>query len=148
VNATTTIAGPAESDTPAALSAGLVSFSVVTLALAAFMAIAPHTFYTSIGPFGRGNDHYVRDVSTFYAALGVGLTLAVRRPAWQVPLLAVSTIQFGLHSVNHLFSIGEAHPIWVGWLDFLSLLAATVQLALLWRLAVRVGQTHDRRETT
>lgn len=130
--------------TPAQLAAGLPAFSAVMLGLAAFMAIAPHAFYTSIGPFGAGNDHYVRDVSTFYAALGIGLALSIRRASWRVPLLAVSTIQFALHSINHLFAITEAHPRWIGWLDFLSLLGATIQLARLLQLAARA---HDIKES-
>jgi hypothetical protein len=120
------------------LQAGLVAFAVVQLALAAFMAIAPHTFYTAIGPFGARNDHYVRDVSTFYAAIGIALAVAVRRPSWRVPALAITTIQFALHTINHLVDIGRAHPRWVGWFDFLSLLGATLQLAVLWRIAARV----------
>ncbi len=121
----------------AALRAGLLAFAAVQLGLALFMAIAPHAFYTSIGPFGAGNDHYVRDVATYNAALGVGLAVAVARPSWRVPVLAVTTVQYALHSLNHLIDIGRAHPRWVGYLDFFALLAASVQLALLWRLAAR-----------
>jgi hypothetical protein len=119
------------------LIAGLWAFAVLSIALALFMAIAPHVFYTSIGPFGTANDHYVRDVATFYAAAGVGLAVAVRRPSWRVPMLAVSTVQYALHAVNHLFSIGEAHPRWMGFFDFFALLVASVQLARLWCVAAR-----------
>jgi hypothetical protein len=125
--------------------AGLVVFAAIQLALAAFMAIAPHAFYTSIGPFGAQNDHYLRDVSTYNGALGVGLAVAVRRASWRVPMLAILTIQFGLHSINHLVDISAADPTWVGYLDFFALAAATVQLALLTWLAAgrpRTSRTH------
>jgi hypothetical protein len=121
------------------LVAGLAAFAVVELGLAIFMAAAPHAFYTSIGPFGASNEHYLRDVSTFYAALGAGAAISIRRPSWRIPVLAMTTIQFGLHSVNHLLDIGKADPGWIGYFDFFSLAAATLQLAWLLRLAARTS---------
>jgi hypothetical protein len=121
------------------LRAGLATFAAVELALAVFMAVAPHAFYTSIGPFGASNDHYLRDVATFYAALGAGAAISVRRASWRIPVLAITTIQFGLHSLNHLLDIGKADPGWVGYFDFFSLAAATLQLAWLVRLAARTS---------
>lgn len=123
------------------LVAGLATFAAVELGLAIFMAAAPHAFYTSIGPFGVSNDHYLRDVSTFYAALGAGAAIAIRRPAWRIPVLAITAVQFGLHSVNHLLDIGKAHPGWIGYFDFFSLAAATLQLVWLMRLAARTSPT-------
>ncbi len=120
-----------------ALRAGLVLFALVHLALAAFMAIGPHAFYRAIGPFGALNAHYIRDVATFEAALGVGFAVAVRRPAWRVPVIAVTAVQFALHTVNHLLDAGKAHPEWTGWLDFVSLLAATLVLVWMARAAAR-----------
>jgi hypothetical protein len=52
-----------------------------------------------------------------------------------VPVLALATFQFALHSLNHLFDIGKAHPAWTGYFDFFSLFAATLVLAWLWRMA-------------
>jgi hypothetical protein len=119
---------------PGALEVGIGVFAAYHLALAAFMTIAPHAFYTAVGPFGPANDHYIRDTATFDAALGVGLLIAARRPSWRVPVLAVVTIQFVLHTLNHLLDIGEAHPAWVGYFDLASLAAATA--LLLWLLAL------------
>jgi hypothetical protein len=113
------------------LLAGLAAFALYHLALAAFMALAPHAFYTSIGPFDAYNSHYIRDTATFEAALGVGFAVALRRPSWRLPVLAVTTVQFALHSLNHLIDVNSAHPAWTGWFDFLSLLAATVLLLVL-----------------
>ena len=119
------------------LHAGLISFAIVQLGLGAFMAIAPHAFFETVGPFGAANDHYVRDMSTCYLAIGIGLAASLRYASWRAPMLGVSTVQFALHSVNHLIDIGHAHPAFVGYVDFAALTVATVQLAQLWRLAAR-----------
>jgi hypothetical protein len=124
-----------------AVLAGLVWFAAYHLVLAIFMAAAPHTFFTAIGPFGRFNSHYIRDTASFEAALGFGLLIAIRRPSWRIPVLAVVTVQFALHSANHLLDIGKAHPHWTGYFDFFSLLISTALLAWLWRAAARAAAT-------
>jgi len=107
--------------------------AVYDLGLAVFMAVSPHSFFTNVGPFGARNDHYIRDTATFSAAIGVGLVIALRRPSWRVPMLAISTVQFALHSINHLVDIDAAHPAWKGYFDFASLAASTFLVAgLLW----------------
>jgi len=113
------------------LLAGLYVFAAYDLGLALFMAVAPHAFYKALGPFGAYNEHYIRDTATFSAALGVGLLVAVRRHSWRAPLLAVTAMQFALHSLNHLLDIAKAHPRWTGYFDFFSLAAATLLLAWL-----------------
>ena len=113
----------------------LALFAALDIGLALFMALAPHAFYTAIGPFGVSNPHYVRDVATFYGAIGLAMAVAVSRPSWRAPVLAVSTLQFALHSLNHLIDIARAHPAWAGYLDFFSLLGGTLILGLLWRQA-------------
>jgi hypothetical protein len=126
-------AGAHRADTTAPIvTVGIAIFAVVQLALALFMAVSPHAFYKAIGPFGPFNGHYIRDVASFYAAIGIGLALSISRPSWRVPVLAVTTIQYALHSVNHLFDINLAHPLWVGYLDCFALGAATILLASLW----------------
>ena len=117
------------------MTVGIAAFAAIQLGLALLMAVSPHAFYTAVGPFGAFNGHYIRDVATFYAAIGVGLLVAIRRASWRVPVLALTTIQYALHSVNHLIDIGKAHPAWNGYFDFFSLAAATVLLAWLWRRA-------------
>jgi hypothetical protein len=123
--------------------AGLLAFAAVQLGLAIFMAVAPHRFYIAIGPFGARNDHYVRDVATYNAALGAALLIAVRHPSWRVPVLAIMTLQFALHSVNHLVDIAGADPVWVGYFDFFALAAATLQLAGLTWLAIAMAQARS-----
>jgi hypothetical protein len=116
--------------------AATIAFAAYHLALALFMAVAPHAFFTDVGPFGARNDHYVRDAATYNAALGVGFLIAVQRRSWRVPMLAITLVQFALHSVNHLVDIGDAHPAWNGYFDFFSLAIATALLAWLLRLAL------------
>ena len=131
-----------------ALTAGIAVFALYSIALAAFMAAAPHSFYAHLGPFGMRNDHYIRDTATFNAAIGAGLLIALRRPSWRVPMLAITAVQFALHSVNHLVDIDKAHPAWNGYFDFFSLAAATVLLGLLLRIAraeAEVGRARTRK---
>ena len=110
--------------------------AVYDLGLAVFMAVSPHSFFTNVGPFGARNDHYIRDTATFSAAIGVGLLIALRRPSWRVPMLAISTVQFALHSINHLVDIERAHPAWNGYFDFFSLAVATIVLGGVLRVAL------------
>lgn len=135
--------GPAalENRAPSVVTVGLVAFAVIQLGLALLMAVSPHTFFKAVGPFGAFNPHYIRDVASFYGAIGIGLVLAVGRLSWRVPVLALTTIQYALHSVNHLIDIGNAHPVWNGYFDFFSLAGATVLLAWLWRTAANEAKT-------
>lgn len=117
------------------LELGIAMFAFVELGLAVFMAVAPHAFFRAIGPFGVFNPHYLRDVASFEGAIGLALAIALRRPSWRAPVLALTTFQFALHSVNHLVDIAGAHPAWAGYFDFFSLASATLLLAYLWRAA-------------
>jgi len=117
------------------VEAGIAVFAALHLGLALLMAFAPHTFFTAIGPFGSYNDHYIRDVATFYGALGAGLAVSLVRTGWRVPMLAITALQYALHSINHLFDIAGAHPAWTGYFDFFSLAAATLMLVWLTREA-------------
>ena len=135
------VAGMAEQElspgADAVFEAGMIVLAVYNLGLAVFMTISPHTFFTSVGPFGELNGHYIRDFATYSAAMGVGFLVAIRRPSWRVPVLAIATVQFALHTVNHLLDASSAHPQWTGWFDFASLLAGTALIAWMWRTAAR-----------
>jgi hypothetical protein len=119
------------------VSAGLLAFAAYHLAIAALMLFAPHTFFTSIGPFGVQNNHYLRDTATFNVAFGVSLAIAYRRVSWRTPILCCVALQFALHAINHLADIGAAHPHWLGPADFISLALATALLAWLARESTR-----------
>jgi hypothetical protein len=110
--------------------AGLAGFS---LALGAWQVLAPRSFYDALGPFGAFNDHYVRDYATWSLAYGLALVVALKRPSWRVPLLALGLAQFALHTVNHLVDAGGADPGWVGVLDVVLLALTAGGLVLLVR---------------
>ncbi|HEY1450997.1 MAG TPA: hypothetical protein VGF47_08590 [Solirubrobacteraceae bacterium] len=117
--------------------AGLVAFALVSLALAAMLAFAPHAFFDDVGPYGTRNDHYMRDIATFYAASGIAGLIAVRRSAWRTPVLWLLAIEYGLHSLNHLIDIDSAHSSWLGPANFASLAIASVMLVWLARESAR-----------
>ena len=94
------------------------------------MGLAPASFYAWVAPFGVRNEHLLRDLSTVSLALGVAALLAAARPTWRVPVLAISLLQFALHSLNHLLDIGQAEPGWLGPANALVLVSATAALAL------------------
>lgn len=115
----------------------LGALAVYHLLLGLLMVVAPGTFFDQIGPFGARNDHYIRDVSTFYLAFGAGLAVAVRRPAWRVPVVAVVALQYVFHVVNHIVDVSKADPKWLGPADAVSLALGAVLLLWLWREAER-----------
>src|SRR3954452_14657201 len=111
---------------------------VVGLAL----AVAPHLFFRTLGPFGAYNRHYAGDNATFELALGGGLLAAAGRPSWRLPLLVVTAAQAVLHAINPLVDVGDAHPAWVGVFDAVSLTAlaaVAVWVVLVARRAEREG---------
>jgi hypothetical protein len=125
--------------------AGLVLLGAYQLALAIFMAVAPGTFHSAIGPFGTTNEHYLRDLATYNAAFAAGSLIAVRLASWRIPVLALTAIQFALHSVNHLLDIAKADPTWVGYFDFFALALTTGLLVWLLALARAEARTSTPR---
>jgi hypothetical protein len=129
-----------------ALAVGLAVFAAYHLAIGLLMVVAPETFFARIGPFGALNEHYIRDVATYNLAFGAAFVVAVVRPGWRLPVLALATLQFALHTVNHLVDIGEARHEVIGVVDFVSLLVASALLAMLLVLALGQARGPDRRE--
>jgi hypothetical protein len=114
---------------------------VVNLGLGLLALIAPDTFFDDIGRYGVENSHYVGDIGAFTAASGVGLLLAVNRPGWRPPLLWVGVVWFSLHSLNHLFDIGQARSDFRGIFDTAALALIAVLTAFLARDAERLRDT-------
>lgn len=110
--------------------AGLVVLAAVQLVLGAFMVLAPNTFHDQVGPYGSPNGHYVRDLASWELALAALAWLAVRRPAWRVPVLALALVHFGLHALNHAVDVGGADPGWLGPANLVLLLVGTGLLAV------------------
>lgn len=128
---------PGESRAARALPVLLLVFGLAQLGLALLMAAAPGTFFDQIGPYAPRNDHYIRDVASFYAALGAVSLVAWRRPSWRVPVLAFALIQYVLHAVNHVVDVGDADPKSLGPVNLASLLLTAALLAWMLRHALR-----------
>lgn len=125
------VAGVSPARRETAIRVGLAAFSLVNLALAAALAFAPHAFFADVGPYGVRNDHYMRDLATFYAAFGAIGLVAYRRASWRTPVLCCLALEYALHTINHLADVGEAHPHWLGPANLASLAIATGALAWL-----------------
>ena len=115
----------------------LIAFAVFQVVIGALLWLAPGFFFEQIGPYGVRNDHYMGDLATWYLASGAALAIAVRRDAWQLPVLFLVAVQYALHSVNHLLDVGEADPGWLGPVNLVSLGLATLLLVWMLREAAR-----------
>jgi hypothetical protein len=119
----------------------LLLFGASQLGLGLMMALAPGAFFDDIGPYAPRNDHYIRDVATFYLALGGVTVVAWRRQSWRVPVLVFALAQYALHSVNHLVDVNGADPKALGPINLISLVATAALLGgmLWWALQERRG---------
>jgi hypothetical protein len=108
------------------------------LVLGAFMFFVPGGFYDTLGKFPPRNDHYTKDVATFYIALGVVFYISVRRRSWRTPLLVFSALEYALHAINHLVDVGNATSALTGWFDFFALALIALLFAALASFAWRV----------
>jgi hypothetical protein len=113
------------------------TLAVIHLSLGVWMFAFPRSFYSTIGAFDAYNRHYLRDTATFYFAFALGAGIAVRSPSWRVPVLAMATLQYAIHTLNHAIDVGNANNAWAGIFDLVSLALATIQMAVLLELLVR-----------
>jgi hypothetical protein len=120
---------------------GLLVLAASQLGLAVWMVADPGSFFDQVGGFGTRNDHYIRDVATWNAALAVTAAVAVRRPSWRLPVLVLAAVQFTLHAINHIADAGDAVASTDGPFDAVSLAIGALLLAGLAWLVV-----HDVRE--
>src|SRR5687767_11178711 len=117
----------------------LTVFAAIQVLTGALLGLTPGFFHDEVGPYGVRNDHYLGDLATWYLALGAAMFVAVRRPGWRVPVLAVAFLQYALHSVNHLIDVGEADPGWLGPANLVSIVLATLLLG--WMLRTETQAT-------
>ena len=115
-----------------ALRPVLVLLGVSQLLVGAVMVLAPNDFFEQIAHYGPYNDHYIRDVATFYLALGGCLLVAVARPSWQVPLLTFALVQYALHLLNHLWDVADGEPAWIGPVNAIGI--ALIAIVIAWLL--------------
>jgi hypothetical protein len=104
---------------PRAGRADLVDVVLVVVALTQVLPgvlamLAPGIFYEQIGPYPPENGHFIKDLGSWQIALGVAALIAVRRPAWRLPMLGVLALQYGLHAISHLIDVDESDPSWQG----------------------------------
>jgi len=116
----------------------LLVAAIYHLLLGAFMAFAPGGFYDSLGKFPPENHHYIKDVSTFYIALGVVFFVSVRRPSWRTPVLVFAALEYALHAINHLVDVNDASSDLTGWFDFFALALIALILGALASFAWRI----------
>jgi peptidoglycan/LPS O-acetylase OafA/YrhL len=95
--------------------------------------IVPGFFFDEVGPYGTRNDHYMGDLATWHLALGALMLASVRRAGWRVPVLALAFAQNALHAVNHLIDVSEADPSYLGPVNLVLLVLATLLLAWMLR---------------
>lgn len=116
----------------------LIVFAAYELITGLLLWLAPGYFFLHVGPYdGVRNAHYMADNGGWYLALAAGTAVAVVRPRWRVPVLAVSLIQNVLHLLSHLLDVGESNPGWHGPLDATLLFASAVLLAWMLVAATR-----------
>jgi hypothetical protein len=69
------------------------------------------------------------------SGFAVGAWGAARYPSWRVPVLAMTTIQYLTHTINHGIDVNDANNSWAGPFDLATLGLGTIQFAgLLWLL--------------
>jgi hypothetical protein len=117
----------------------LLVAAVANLLLGALMIFAPGAFYDTLGKFPPENHHYIKDVATFYIALGVVFFVSVRRRSWRTPVLVFAALEYTLHAINHLVDVNDAASDFTGWFDFFSLALIALIFAALASFAWRVS---------
>jgi hypothetical protein len=100
------------------------------------------TLPAAVPDFGPLNEHFVRDIGSTFAMLGIGLLWGAFRPAVRLPVLALVTLFSGLHALVHVYDtarglVGPEH-----WrIDFPAVYFPTIVLAVLTLMLARRAQT-------
>ena len=128
--------------TESRMRVALAILGATQLAIGVWLAIGPDSFVEEVAAFGPADHHFLRDVATFQAGIGIALLAAIGRPSWRVPVLFAALAQSALHTVNHLFDIGGTDPGWQGPVNFVSLLLLTGAFAYLMQEAA-AGRTES-----
>jgi hypothetical protein len=94
---------------PRHLALVCVALGLTQLVPALWIVVAPHSFFTQVGPFGSYNGHYLGDAASFQAGIGVALIAAARFEALRAGALAVVVATVGFHAINHWIDVNNAH---------------------------------------
>jgi hypothetical protein len=90
--------------------AGVAALALLNLGPAIWIAVAPHSFFHQIGPFGPYNGHFLGDAAAFEGGIGLALAAALRWPSLRAGALATALGATGLHALNHWIDVDHAHP--------------------------------------
>ena len=118
-----------------ALRPALLAFGAYHLGIGIWMAAGPRSFFEKLAPYGDYSPHFIRDIATFYLALGAVQIVAAARARWQLPVLVLTVVQYTLHAINHLIDIGKTHPHSKGVVNFVVITAVGVVFWVLLRAA-------------
>jgi hypothetical protein len=94
---------------PRRLAPVCVALGLTQLVPALWIVVAPHSFFTHVGPFGPYNGHYLGDAASFQAGIGIALIAAARFEALRAGALAVAVATVGIHAINHWIDVNNAH---------------------------------------
>ena len=77
--------GPRITEQRMRLALGILGATQLTIGL--WLAIDPASFVDEVAAFGPADHHFLRDIATFQAGIGIALLAAAGRPSWRVPVL-------------------------------------------------------------
>jgi hypothetical protein len=120
---------PRESGATDLVAVVLIVVGVTQLATAVIAFLAPGAFYDLVAGYPPENHHFIRDLGSWQLGLGAAALVAARRPAWQVPMLGILALQFGLHTISHVIDVADSDPSWHGPFGLVTQALGTVVLA-------------------
>jgi hypothetical protein len=81
----------------------LIALGVFNAGNGLWMLLDSRGWFAAVaGDVGLYNVHFVRDVGAAYLSAGAALLWAAFRPAWRVPLVAISALFQLLHALGHV----------------------------------------------
>lgn len=116
----------------------LLVLGLTQLAVGVWLLVDPDSFVDAIAPYGPADHHFLRDLGTFQAGVGIALLAAIGRPSWRPGVLFAAFAGSALHTINHLFGIGDTDPGWLGPANFIALVFLTGAYLHLMREAERL----------
>jgi hypothetical protein len=91
------------------LPAACLVLGIAQLAPALWIVLAPHSFFSHVGPFGTYNSHYLGDAAAFQAGIAIPLIAAARYEALRAGALAVALAAVSFHAINHWIDVNAAN---------------------------------------
>ncbi len=120
------------------LAGALALLALGQLGPALWIAVAPHSFFAHIGPFGIYNTHFLYDAAALQGGIGLALLASVWRPALRAGALATALVATALHAANHWADLNDAHAgSNAGASDAVSLTILALLTAALLRVVLR-----------